>query len=460
MSGRQSRTSVISPLMQKVSAYIASSNKARLPPEVIERGKHHLLDGIAAMVSGSRLRAGRKAIEYARSVGGKPEALIVGTRIMTSAVTAAMLNGVLAHADETDDSHVGSGTHPGCAIVPAALAVAERERSSGLALLRAVILGYDVGCRMNLSLGPLRIYGVGHATHSIGTAFGAAAAASALFGLDSKAVRHVLSYTAQQASGIATWMRDPDHVEKAFDFGGMGARNGVTAASLVAHGWTGVDDIFSGDRNFYHAFDAERTANELVEKLGRRFEIMNTQIKKWTVGAPIQSPLNSTASLIQQYGIKAADVEEVIVTIGDRTARHVDNRANPDTCLQYLVALMLIDGAVTFASAHDAKRFGDPKIIAMRRRIRLQGVAKFERLKPPRQAIVEIKLRNGRRFRHHTVATRGMPDNPMSRAEMEDKTMDLMAPVLGASRARKVVDSIWSIEKVADVRRMRALLTK
>ena len=240
--------------MRELSAYIAAALRRPLPPAVVEKTKHHVLDTIAAMVSGSRLAPGKKAIGYVKTLGGIKEACVIGSNIITTAVNAALANGMLAHADETDDSHAPSLTHPGCGIVPGALAMAERERCKGAAFLRAVALGYDVGCRLTQSLDAYEFRNDGHSTHSFGPMFGAAAAAGALAGLREIQVRHLLSFAAQQASGISCWMRDGEHVEKAFDFGGMPARNGVAAATMVAYGFTGVDDVFAGERNFFVAY--------------------------------------------------------------------------------------------------------------------------------------------------------------------------------------------------------------
>ncbi|MBI2296604.1 MAG: MmgE/PrpD family protein, partial [Betaproteobacteria bacterium] len=229
----------VSPVMRELSAYIAAALKRPLPQAVAEKTKHHLLDTIAAMVSGSRLLPGRKAIAYVKTLGGAKEACVIGTRLVTTAEHAALANGMLAHADETDDSHAPSLTHPGCGVVPAALAMAEREKRGGGDLLRAIALGYDVGCRLTMALHAYDFREAGHSTHSFGPMFGAAAAAGALAGLKQDQVRHLLSYTAQQASGISCWMRDEEHVEKAFDFGGMPARNGAAAAAMVASGFSG-----------------------------------------------------------------------------------------------------------------------------------------------------------------------------------------------------------------------------
>ena len=252
-----SGNAVASDIMRELSAYIAVALKRPLPKDVAEVGKHHLLDTLAAMVSGSRLLPGHKAIAYARNLGGSKQALVVGTRLLTSTVNAALANGMMAHADETDDSHVPSLSHPGCAVVPAALAIGEHKGRDGKALLRAVVLGYDVCARSNFALGAEQLREAGHPSHSFGPLFGAAAAAGALSGLNADQARYLLSYTAQQAAGVDCWARDREHVEKAFDFGGMPARNGVAAATMAAAGFTAVDDVFSGERNFLFAFSRE-----------------------------------------------------------------------------------------------------------------------------------------------------------------------------------------------------------
>jgi 2-methylcitrate dehydratase PrpD len=444
--------------MRELSAYIAQALRKPLPAAVVEKTKHHLLDTIAAMLSGSSLLPGRKAISFVRSLGGAREACVSGSRIVTTAANAALANGMLAHADETDDSHAASLTHPGCGIVPAALAMAERERRNGTALLRAVALGYDVGCRLTLSLDAHQFREDGHSTHSFGPMFGAAAAAGALAGLKESQIRHVLSYTAQQASGISCWMRDEEHIEKAFDFGGMPARNGIAAAAMVAHGFTAVEDVFAGERNFFVAYGRAPDPAVLVKGLGEAYEIMHTSIKRWSVGSPIQAPLDSLAELIQKNNLKADEVEHLVVRVAHQGANTVDNRNMPDICMQHLCAVMLLDGTVSFKSSHDEKRMRDRKVLALRARIALRGDDALTQAMPSRQGIVELRLRDGREFRHHTRAVRGTAGNPMTRAEVDAKSYALIAPVIGRSRARELCDLIWRVEKVKDVRALRPLL--
>ncbi len=448
----------ISPLMRTVATYITQAAQKPLSDAVTEATKHHLLDTLAAMVSGSRLPPGRKAIAYVKLQGGTPEACVPGSRIITTVVNAALAGGMLAHADETDDSHAPSLTHPGCAIVPAALAMAERTRSGGTALLRAVALGYDIGTRASLALGGYDLSAAGHDTHSFGTMFGAAAATGSLVGLNANQVRHMLSYSAQQASGLSNYARDTEHIEKAFLFGGMPARNGAAAATMVAAGMTGIDDVFSGDRNLFFAFGPKTNPDALVRGLGETYEVVNTNIKRWTVGSPIQAALDSLSNLIKTHKVKADDVEKLVVRVSHQGAKTTNNRTMPDINMQYMMAVMLIDGTATLEAAHDEKRMHDPKVLAVRRRVELYGDDELQRALPVRQAIVELTLRDGSTLRHHTLDVRGTANNPMTRDEVDEKCFLLCAPVLGKQRARALVDTVWRIEQITDVRALRRLL--
>jgi 2-methylcitrate dehydratase PrpD len=437
---------------------VAGALRRPLPAEVAEKTKHHLLDTLAAMISGARLPPGRKAIAFARSRGGPKEACVMADGFLGGAENVALANGMLAHADETDDSHAPSLTHPGCGIVPAALAMAEREGRDGRALLRAIALGYDVGCRLTQSLDAYQFREDGHSTHSFGPMFGAAAAAGALAGVNRMQARHLLSYTAQQASGISCWMRDEDHIEKAFDFGGMPARNGVAAALMVAHGFTGVDDALSGERSFFVAYGRKPEPERLVAGLGETYEVMNTNIKRWSVGSPIQAPLDALDELMNEYSIKAGEVKRVVVRVAHQGANTTNNRAMPDICMQHLCAVMLIDGTVSFKAAHDEKRMRDARVLKLRERVELLGDDELTRAMPSRQGIVELELADGRRLRRHAKAVRGTAENPMARAEVDAKAYDLAAPVLGERRARRLCDAIWDVEGIRDVRELRPLL--
>lgn len=447
----------VSPMMVKLSEYMARAVSKPLPAAVVEKTKHHIADTIAAIVSGSQLLPGKKAIRFVRSQGGVKEATIMGTKLVTSAIHAAFANGMSAHADETDDSHQAGLFHPGCGVVPAAWSTAERLRSSGKDLIRAVALGYDIGARINMALGGVKFLHAGHSSHTFGALFGGSAAAGALLHLDATQMRHLLAYTAQQASGISCWMRDPDHIEKAFDFGGMPSRNAVYAATMVEQGFTGVEDPFSGTRNFWMAYDGNVDTSYVTRELGKTYEIMRSNIKKWSVGSPIQPALDAASNLIAKHGVKAEQIDRVLVLVQDSESDIVNNRSMPDICMQHMIAVMLLDSKVTFKSSHDVKRMKDKAVVALRKRIEYKGSAELTR-SGGRQAIVELWLKDGSHLRHHTPVVQGAWENPMTRKDVDEKCFDLIAGVVGSRKARSLLDNIWRLDRLPSVRPLRSLL--
>ncbi len=446
-------------VMDQLSRYIAAAGDRPLPPAVHQKTKFHVLDTLAAMVSGSRLKPGEVAIKFAASQGGVAEAQVIGSNLVVPAINAAMCNAYMAHADETDDSHAPSLTHPGCAVVPAALAMAEREDASGEALLRAVALGYDVGSRIGRQINTENRVS-GFSTHAMGPLFGCAAAASMLGRLDAHQVRQALAYTAQQASGITSWGRDPEHIEKAFVFGGMGARNGVTSAVFVQLGFSGEDDVFSGDNNFLSVFcRADADLAPWAANLGEHYEISITNIKKYCVGSPIQAPADAMEQLVAEYGLTTDKVASVAVLLPPHSMRVVNDRAMPDVNCQYIVAAILLDGKLTFKAAHDYDRMSDPVMQATRAKITLTGDAMFAGGEQTRPGLVRATLTDGRTVEKLVSSVRGTAQNPMTQQEVEAKVLDLTEDTLGPARARELVDAVWHLEDLKSVRELRRLLS-
>ncbi|WP_237179886.1 MmgE/PrpD family protein [Rhodoplanes sp. Z2-YC6860] len=455
--------SATSPQMAELSAYMSAARARALPADVAEQAKHHLLDTLASIISGSRLAPGAAAQRYLGMYAGKGSATIPGTALSAPPLEAAVANGVMAHADETDDSNNAGRWHPGCAVVPAALAAAEELGGDGTALLNAVTLGYDVGTRIILAMfgeNAKASYdvSVSVATHSIAGTFGAAAAACCVAGLDAQQMRWALGYAAQQSSGTRAWQRDTDHIEKGFVFGGMPARNGLTSALLVKAGWTGVDDIFTGADNFFATYAPKAEPERLVEKLGTRYDIALTDIKKWTVGSPIQAPLDGLEAIRKKHPFEANEVKRVTIRLAPPVAAIVDNRDIPDICLQHMVAVMLLDKTVSFHAAHDDARMHEPTALRERQKVDLVRDDELTKFLPVRVTLVEVELSDGTRLSERVTAVRGTPRNPMTRAEVIDKARDLVAPVLGRDTSGRLIDTIYAIEQVADVRSLRPLL--
>lgn len=439
--------------MATLSAYMSEAKDRPLPEAPLERAKRHMLDTLAAMISGSGLVPGRAAHRFARAYGGPQVATVAASTILSGPIEAAMVNGVLAHSDETDDSWP-SGWHPGCAVVPAALAVGEQFGISGAHLLRAIALGYDVGSRFWITLRSSARQSF-KSSHSLAGVWGAAAAAGCAAGLNAQQMRWLIDYTAQQASGVASWSRDSEHIEKGFTFGGMPARSGVTSALLVHSGWTGVDDVLSGENNYLlmnapQSDPARIPAELLIEKLGERYEIARTNIKKWTVGSPIQAPLDALEIMLKKRPIDPDQVREVIVRMEPGSV--VDNREMPDVNIQHMTAVMLLDKDATFQTAHDVARMKDPAVLRLRARVQL--------VPGERQPLVQVRLIDGTTVSEDVRAVLGTVENPMTREQVVAKCRALMTPIIGASQSTRLIEAVMSLEHAASVKTLRPLLQK
>jgi len=448
----------VSEVMSRLSTYMSEARERPLPEHVLEQAKWHVLDTFAAMVSGSELPPGRAATAFARAYGGKEVATVVADTIVCGPLEAAMANGVLAHADETDDSWPG-GWHPGCGVIPAALAVGEQYGIGGAQFLRAVALGYDVGARILITLRP-GLNNSHKATHAIAGHFGAAAAAGCAASLTPPQMRWMLDYTAQQCSGIASWYRDTDHIEKGFVYGGMPARSGVTSALLVHAGWNGVDDVLSGRDNFLLANAPDAKPELLIEQLGERYEVARTNLKRWTVGTPIQAPLDAMEALLKRRPIDPKQVQQVLLRSAPGSV--VDNSDPPDINIQFVMALMLIDGTATFKSIHDKARMQEPAILNLRAKVVLEAPVNEGRggAGATRKPLLEVKLADGTTLTQDTGPVLGTNENPMKREQLVAKCHDLMTPVLGAAAATRLIDRTLALENAKDIRELRPLLQR
>ncbi|MBI4338434.1 MAG: MmgE/PrpD family protein [Chloroflexi bacterium] len=459
----QERSSNDGSVIGQLAEYIVKARKAELPEEVALKGKHHILDTIAAMASGIALPPGQLAVKYAGLQGGRPEAMVVGSDIVTNAVTASLCNGVSAHADETDDSHAPSGTHPGCAIVPPALAMAEKNNRSGEDLLKAVVAGYDVGTRVMRALRRQPLGGSAgrsFSSHSIGGVFGGAVAAAAAVDFTPTQIRWLLSYTAQQASGITSWQTDLEHIEKAFDFAGMPARSGATAATLVEAGFTGVWDVFEGYNNFFDSFAKEESnRSELLAELGGRYEVMLTNIKKYCVGSPIQAPVDCLVSIMREHRVGPRDLAHMVVYTPNGENRLTGaEQTMPDINLRYCLAATLIDGDLSFAAGHDVARMTHQDIQAITSKIEVAADPGLVTPESPRQGRVDFVTYAGHTFTNHVVKVRGVMENPMTTEEVVKKSRELLAMGVGGRKADQAINALMNLESLKSVRELRAML--
>jgi 2-methylcitrate dehydratase PrpD len=447
-------------LTGELARYMVAAREQNLPPKVMQDGKHRVLDALGAIVSGSRLRPGEAAIRFIRTQGGVQESSVLGTEIKTSAINASLVNGMLAHADETDDVDPLTKAHPGAGVVPAAMAMAEREQRSGLELLRAVVLGYDVGCRFVVALGQDAIRKAHRGIEAPVSTMGAMAAAASLARFDDEKMRYAISYAAQQVSGIWSWVEDHDHIEKAFDIGGMGARNGITAVLMVQNGCTAVRDVLTCRHNALQALSANPRPEEIMAGMGIRFFVSETGIKTFPVGYPNQAPLDALLTLRRQHGLRPDTVERIVVNLPEDAPGIVGNSPMPDVNCQHLIATALVEGGVSFETSHSREHMNDPRISAVMKRVQVVGDPKLNDPAAPRSGRVEVTLKDGKTVTHFTRFPPGTKENPLDNDRMKAKARDLISPVLGAAKMEAVLQQVSNLENVANVRDLvRSLVT-
>ena len=443
-----------------VAAHAAEAMSARLSEDVREKARIHLLDTLAAIISGANLEAGIAGQRYAESLKGLATAAILGTSLRAPLAEAVLANGMAAHADESDNSQEDSQTHPGCGVVPAAISVADELGSSGEALLRSVVLGYEMTIRFARAFGSgMTFKSSSMSSHAYGPLFGAGYAAGSLMGFTQDDFAILLNYLAQEASGLTTWRLDKAHTLKSYVFAGMPAMNGVKAAALVRAGFTGGGDALNmSDRNMLDAICPSPRPEALTDRLGTYFTILETDIKKYPVGFPIAAPIAALEKIIAAHAPNPADVMAIRIYYDEDWYKVIgDKSLMPDVNLRYCMSVTMLDGRLTFDASHDAERMQRAEVIAMGRKIEFLGPTPgLERF------ATEVELdAAGKTYRaEQDRNVLGRYENPMTRAEVEDKALELMLTVLPAQQARDVIAMTARLEQLADVRELVRAMTK
>lgn len=444
-----------------LAKYIADSQAAALPPDITDLAKRHFLDTFASLVVSARLKPAQCARNFALFHGGSPGPVhILTTNQTTRLLDAIFANSITAHAAEINDFCPSAFVQPGPPIISTVFALGEFLKASGEALLRAMVAGYEVACRFPKALGLRNLQTAGLSSHGIGPTFGSAAAAASLLKMPPEQVLYVLSYCAQQACGSFNWIRDEEHMEKAFLFAGMPARNGATAALLVHHGFTGVSDPFSGTPNWllngtYLGPESDLDKEKLVRNLGVEFEMPLVGYKRYPVGGPTQPSVEGLLELMKK--VDQGEIDKVIIRMPGQPDIF-DQAVMPALNLRYLASVIMEDGGLSFDTAQSQERMATPSIREKMQRVFLLHDPAQERKPRAESAIVEIILKNGSSERIFVEHVLGFPERPMSRDDVEAKALGLMVPIIGQRKADKLVDMTRHLEAVQDIRAIVPLL--
>ena len=449
-----------------LTGYIAGARGHRIPAAIRERARLHILDTLAAIVACRPLEAAKLGRSYAAAMSPHGESPILASRQTASSVDAVFASAMTAHAAEINDFIPSAYVQPGPAIVPVALEAARLNGRTGTDLVGAVTAGYEIAGRLPKAIGTRNLYLAGLANHGVAPTFGAAAAAAPLMGLSAEQVDHMLAYCAQQASGSWQWLLDVRHVEKAFVFGGMGARNGMQAAQMAKLGFTGVPASFDNENAWFRwrAFQGEGADHaSLVEGLHEHYELSLSAMKRYPVGGPTQPAVRALLDL--RKSVMPGEVESISVAMPGEAATF--ERANmPALNIPYLAAIIMLDGRLDFVSAQSLERQeSDTTAQAFARKVtvvRDEAQETGEGEDRTESARVTLVRKDGTREERYVAYVPGFPTHPLSKAEVEVKAHELVEPVLGTSQADRLValcdglDSAESVEPIIELMRFES----
>ncbi len=436
-------------VVERFAAFAEAFRHQPLAPEVLHHAKRAVIDWYAALLPGAVV-APATALEraLAEELDRGEARLALGRRATVRA--AALINGSAAHTVEVDDIFRDGIYHPGAPTIPAALALAQARRASGEAFLRGVIVGYEISTRIGAAMGRAH-YRYWHNTGTIGC-FGAAAAAAELVGLDRTRFAHALATVATFSAGLQQAFR-MDSLSKPLH-AGRAAEAGVTAALAAAEGVTGSLDVLEGEAGYGRAMGDGPDWDKAVATLGRDFHITRMTFKNHACCGHTFAAIDGALAVQSKLGVAARDIQRVRVgtyRAGPEVA-HYENPRTPAEArfsLKYVVASALAHGSVRLA-AFEPARLGDAVTRDLMRRVDVAIDPELDATFPgQRAARVAILARDGRRGEHLQPTRKGDPDAPLSDAELEQKYLELAAPVIGDGRARTLLARLWRLEQEA-----------
>jgi 2-methylcitrate dehydratase PrpD len=446
---------VIDELAQFAARQVADG----LPPTVSHAAKRALVDWFSALFPGTRIAPAANLMAAHRHELGVGNASLPGLKTTSFPATAAWINGSVSHAVEFDDIFRDAIYHPGCPTVAAALAVAEHLCASGSRLLEAITVGYEISTRIGVAVQPSH-YKFFHTTGTVGC-FGGAATATVLLSPTDEAPTHSFASSATFASGLQQAFRS-DAMTKALH-AGHAAWVGVTSAFGAESGVTGVLDILEGSAGFGAALADGPDWSKATEGLGSRFNIESVTVKNHGCCGHTFASIDGLLALRAQHGFGVNDIESIeISTYGAAVeVAGIREPKSPFECkfsIPYAVAHAAHHGSVRMA-AFDIDRIFDVTVRNLMPRIHLRADPELTRRFPGmRAANVQVVLKSGQVLNHFQPHRIGDPEAPLTDEQVSEKFLELASPVISTDGAKKLLDQLWNIDQVRDVRSLRLQL--
>ncbi|MBV9120733.1 MAG: MmgE/PrpD family protein [Chloroflexi bacterium] len=460
-------------LVGELSAFADWVSPERMPPEVTASVKDRVLDTLGICLAAHAQGLGDGVTQIVASWTGTSEATLVGSEIRVPTPSAALLNGVLAHSLDFDDTHLPSVLHPSAAIVPAALAIGESQGAGGADVLAAAAVGIEITVRIGMG-GYLAAKGNEffnrgwHATSICGT-LGAAAAAGKLLHLSEEGIGHAIGIAASFGSGVIEANRTGGTVKRLHC--GWAAHAGITAALLARAGFTGPPTVLEGRFGFFNAFlDGEYDGDAVTAALGTHWEVPGIYFKPYPANHYTHAGIDAALALKRQFRLTPSDVKmaelgvpsAVLRTIGEPRDEKIRPRSGYHAQFSgpFTVATALTGGGglgVYFDDFTDAK-VHDPALLGLAARVSTVADAECDALFPRAfPAVLRLSLNDGRQVEHRIMANRGSPVNPLLPEELHRKFVLNAGQALPERQAETLAAQIHRLDQLDEVNELMAL---
>ncbi|MFC1974408.1 MmgE/PrpD family protein [Chloroflexota bacterium] len=434
-----------------------------LPREVIDKTKNLILDLLGSQLATSTMPWNKVIYEYVKDWGDGADSTIVYYGDKTKVENAAFANATFGHGFEIDDVHYLSMSHPGCVVIPAALALGEKELITGKELILAVVLGYEVMCRVGRSVAPscgLRGF---HPT-SVPGPFGAAAAAGKILGFDTEGMLNALGIAGSHCAGIMAYGQGGGSVKRVH--AGIASQGGLRAALLAQRGITGPPIVLEAEHGFCKAFSDEYSLEKITANLGKEFIVPEVSYKPYCCCGAIHAPIEAVSKITKEHRIEPDKIEEIFVGTNRVAIHHVGIIREPKDVLgaqfslPFSLALTLIKGSNSLKD-YSEENLKDAELLSLAGKVRIEIDKEANTVYPLKRGdLVTIKLKNGTSYQERVYYPKGWPENPMTKEELEDKFRGLASVVLPEDRVEEIIKVVNRLEDVGEVCTLMGLLIR
>lgn len=455
-------------LANSLAEFIGGLNYEQLPPEVVAKAKSCLVDNLGLAAGGANSRAAAAVHQTLVELGGPLEATVLTLRLQMPAHMAALANGTMCHSNDFTDTILKTVIHCGPVVVPAAIAMCERQRLDGRALLLLVVLGYEIAGRVAAAINskPAMVHHKKgfHATSTCGV-FGAAAIAARALGLSASQIASALGQAGSCSSGLIESITGPGGADTFRTHPGKAAHDGILSALFVARGLTGPHSVFEGRDGFLHAYsDGDRySVTPLVELDGTGFRISDVAVKYHNGTHAIASAVDALQSIVDSSPVAPEDVASIEAFVpsmhayigGDdkQTLYRPPSYSKAQMSLPFTLATALVHGEV-FLDQYTEENLKSPRTLGVAEKVTVIADAAMDEMQNAGKwpARVVLHTIGGERYEGSVEYPRGSPQNPLTAAQLERKFRRLSARKLAAKEQDAVLDLVANIERLDDIR--------